>query len=218
MRASSARLNAVAILASVAVFVAVEAMAMRAYPGGTWWDAQAVGHRFWQNFLCDIEWRVALNGARNPVGSRLAFFAMATLVAGLAPFWVSVAEIISRDGKRPLAAAVRLSGGTSMAGILAVISLPSDTFGALHGVFVIAASLLGFVAATLAVLGLRMAGRSGCAALGASAMVVAVFDFVLYVSHFATHTQDSPLTPALQKVALGLLLAWMVAVARSEAS
>jgi hypothetical protein len=83
---------------------------------------------------------------------------------------------------------------------------------------VIAASLLGFAATTVAVLGLGLAGRRGLAALGSATMATSVFDFVLYASHFATHLPDSPLTPAVEKVALGALLAWMVAGARSIAS
>jgi hypothetical protein len=213
MRASFARLNAVAILASVGLFVLLEAAAMWLYPGGTWWDSRALGHRFWQNFLCDVEWRVALNGTPNPLGSRLAFAAMATLALGLGPFWWAVARAVAGGGRRGVGAAVRASGAASVGGILVVISMPSDAFGAVHGVVVIASSLLGFLATTLAVVGLARAGRAMAAVLGAATLATAVVDLVLYASHFAAHTQDSPLTPAIEKVALGLLLAWMLAVA-----
>ncbi len=213
MRASFARLNAVAILAGVAAFVALEAMAMSLYPGGTWWDAHARGHRFWRNFLCDLEWRVALNGRPNPVGSKLAFAAMAALALGLGPFWFAAARAISSGGERTLARAVRASGAVSVGGILVVISMPSDAFGAVHGVAVIAASLLGFVAATLAIVGFIRARRRHAACLGVATMVAAVIDLTLYASHFVTRTQDTPLTPGVEKVALGLLLAWMVSVA-----
>jgi hypothetical protein len=93
-----------------------------------------------------------------------------------------------------------------------------DVFGALHGVVVIAASLLGLGAATLAVLGLGMARRRTATVLGAATMAAGLFDVALYASHFAAHTPDSLLTPAFEKVALALLLAWMVTVARSLAS
>jgi hypothetical protein len=218
MRVPFARLNAVAILLSVALFLALEAAAMRLYPGGTWWDSHAVGHRFWENFLCDLEWRVALDGSPNPIGSRLAFAAMATLAAGVGFFWFAVACILAASGRDRIARFVRIAGVASVLGILVVISMPSDAFGALHGVVVICASLLGFAATTLAILGLRLAGRRALAALGGATMAAAVLDFGLYASHFAAHTQDSVLTPAVEKVALGALLAWMVAVARSVAS
>jgi hypothetical protein len=218
MRASSARLNAVAILTSVALFVALEALAMCLYPGGTWWDAHARGHRFWQNFLCDVEWRVALNGTPNPVGSRLALAAMATLALGLGPFWFATARLIAGGGRTSLAGAVRLSGIASITAVLAVISMPSDAFGDVHGAVVIVASLCGFLAASLAIGGLASTQQVAPAVLGVATMAAAVFDFILYASHFLRHAQDTPLTPAAEKVALGLLLSWMVAVARSEAS
>jgi hypothetical protein len=213
MRGSFARLNAVAILASVVLFVVLEAAAMRLYPGGTWWDSHALGHRFWQNFLCDVEWRVALNGTPNPLGSKLAFAAMATLALGLGPFWFAAARTSANGGSRRVGAAVRVSGVVSVAAVLAVISMPSDAFGDVHGAVVIAAGLLGFVASTLAVVGLARARRAVAASLGAATLTAATVDLVLYASHFAAHIPDSPVTPALEKVALGLLLAWMLAVA-----
>jgi hypothetical protein len=213
MRAPFARLNAVAILASVALFIALEGAAMWLYPGGTWWDSRAAGARFWENFLCDLEWRVALDGAPNPLGSRLAVAAMATLAVGLGAFWFAAAGVIAEGGGGRLARAVRVGGVLSMAAVLVVISMPSETFGDLHGAVVIGASLSGFVAATLAIVGLGRAGRGACASLGATTTAVAVFDLALYASHFITHTRDTPLTPAAEKVALGLLLAWMVTVA-----
>src|ERR1019366_7112935 len=84
----SGHLKSVAILCGVAAFAALETAAMALYPGGTWWNPAARGHRFWQNYLCDLEWRVALNGQTNHWGSRLAQAAMLVLVLTLAPFWL----------------------------------------------------------------------------------------------------------------------------------
>jgi hypothetical protein len=58
-----------AVLATLALFVVLEGAAMILYPGGTCWDPAAHGHRFWENFLCDLEWSVARNGMPNPTGS-----------------------------------------------------------------------------------------------------------------------------------------------------
>jgi hypothetical protein len=214
MVAFPARLNAVAILGSVAGFAGLEAAAMSLYPGGTWWDATTRGHRFWENFLCDLEWRVALNGAPNPLGSRLATAAMLVLLAGLAAFWVGVPRVF--DGPPPRGgSAVRWLGLTSALGTLAVVLMPSDRFGALHGVMVLTAGVPGILAAATAVAVLA-AGEPRpkvSAWTGGSMLVFAVTDLALYAWHFLARTPGTNLGPALQKVALVLLLAWMVLVA-----
>jgi hypothetical protein len=214
MRAISARLNSVAIVGLVAAFGGLEAAAMHLYPGGTWWDAAARGHRFWENFLCDLEWRVALNGEPNPVGSALAKTAMLLLLVALVPFWLAVPRVFpgASAGAR---AAVTTPGLVSAAATVAVVLMPSDRFGALHGAMVIVAGVPGLVAAALAVRGLalREPRPRVAAGLGGAMLAAAFVDFALYVSHFAAHTNGTPLGPALQKVALLLLLAWMVTVA-----
>ncbi len=210
----AARLRFVAILASVGGFVALETVAMSLYPGGTWWDAKARGHRFWQNFLCDLEWRVALNGVPNPVGSRLAEAAMLLLVLGLAPFWLDVPRLFA-PRQRLSGAAVRYLGLLSVAATIAVVFMPSERFGALHGMMVIVAGIPGLTAAGLAVRGLALGEpRPRVAAfLGGSMLGFALADFVLYVSHWVGHTEGTPVVAAIQKVALMLLLTWMGVVA-----
>jgi hypothetical protein len=214
MVARQARLDAVAIVCGVAAFAALEIAAMALYPGGTWWDATARGHRFWENYLCDLEWRVALNGQPNPIGSRLAEAALLVLVLALAPFWRAVPRLFASDARS--GGAVRALGLVSVAATVAVVFMPSERFGALHGAMVVVATVPGLVAAGLAVRGL-LAGEPRprlAATIGASMLAVAVVDFVLYVSHLVGHREGTPLVPTLEKVALLLLLAWMVAVAR----
>lgn len=214
MRALPARLNSVAILVSVAAFAGLELAAMGLYPGGTWWDSTTRGHRFWENFLCDLEWRVALNGTPNPVGSRLATAAMLVLLVGLAAFWLGVPRVFGRRPPRGTTAVTWL-GLTSAAGTIAVVLMPSDRFGALHGAMVLSAGVPGLAATALAVVVLCVGEpRPRIAAwTGASMLAFAVADFGLYAWHFLSHTEGSILGPALQKVALILLLAWMVLVA-----
>jgi hypothetical protein len=216
MRALSARLNSVAIVSAVVGFGGLEAAAMCLYPGGTWWDATARGHRFWENFLCDLEWRVALNGEPNPWGSQLARAAMLLLLSGLVPFWLAVPRLLGGASGR----AVRALGLGSAAATVAVVLMPSDRFGALHGVMVLVAGVPGLAAVALAVRGMAQGEpRPRISAwVGAAMLAAALVDFVLYASHLVGHTNGTPLGPALQKVALLLLLAWMVAVAARSAS
>jgi hypothetical protein len=206
------RLASVALVACVVGFAALMVPAMCLYPGGTWWDSTTRGYRFWENFLCDLEWRVALNGQPNDRAARLAQAAMVLLAMAFVPFWLAV----TRHFDRPrLGAAVRTLGFASVLGTIAVILMPSDRFGVLHGIAVIVAGLPGLGAAALATTGLllgeprpRIAGWTG-----ASMLVFALTDFVLYVSHLVAHAEGTWLTAAAQKIALLLLLAWMTAVA-----
>lgn len=189
---------------------------MRLYPGGTWWDRAARGHRFWQNFLCDLEWSVALDGEPNPVGSRFALAAMLVLIGGLAVFWTAVPRLFAgtRRAHRERRA-VPILGLTSSAAIVAVALMPSERFGALHGALVVVAGLPALAAAILAVIALAIGEpRPRIAAwLGGVTLAVAAVDFALYVSHLVAGVEGTPLVPAAQKIALGFLLAWMNAVA-----
>lgn len=202
---------AVAIAGSVAGFVVLEVAAMRLYPGGTWWNTSAAGHRFWQNYLCDLTQPVAVDGVANPVGSVLARAAMLVLVAGLLPFWAAVPRLFARPR---LARPVRALGFVSMAAVVWVVLLPGDRFGRLHGALVVLAGAPGLSAALLAVAGLRagqprarFAGRVGAAMLSC-----ATIDFAAYVGHLAAGGLGTPLLPALQKIALCLLIVWMLSV------
>ncbi len=201
----------VAVVACVGAFLALIAPAMALYPGGTWWEPHAVGHGFWSNFLCDLEWRTALNGTPNPLGATLAEGAMLALVLAFVPFWPLAARLFADRAR--LAAAVRLLGWTSVLGMIAVALMPSERFGAMHGVAVVVAGLPGLSAAVLAATGQLLASRTVPGALGAAMVLFAIVDFVLYV-HIMLHGGPGPLfLPVAQKLALLLLLAWMLVVA-----
>jgi hypothetical protein len=206
------RFASVAIVVSVAAFMGLEAAAMLLYPGGTWWDPTSRGSSISQNYLCDFEHREAIDGAANPIGSRLAQAAMFSLVLGLMPFWIATPSLMGRGKAGP---AVRALGLVSLFGVVAAILLPSDRFGRPHGVAVIAAGGPGLVAAALAVRALFRCERRPrvVAWLGAATLAVAGVDFIGFAMHLIAGGLGTPLLPALQKAALTLLLAWMVAIA-----
>jgi hypothetical protein len=200
-------------VACVGGFVVLESIATYLYPGGTFWDRTTQGARFWSNFLCDLASPVAAGGLPNAVGWRFGQAAMMLLVVGLAPFWWSVPRLFA--GLPALGAAVRALGLASLGATVAVISMPSSRFGALHGVAVLVAGVPGLGAAILAVVGLvRAEPRPAVAAvLGGAMLVFAVLDFALYVRAMVSGGPGSPLLPVAQKLALLWLLAWMLAVA-----
>lgn len=191
------------LLACVVAFVVLDAAAMALYPGGTWWDPTTHGVRFWQNFLCDLEWNPALNGEPNPVGSRLAQTAMLVLVAGFVPFWWIAARLF--PARRVLGAAVRVLGLTSVAGMVAVVLMPSDRFGALHGAAVVLAGLPGLSAALLAAAGMLLPDAAKPAriagALGAAMLLFALLDHPLRPHH--DPRRPGPAPPARRSEARG---------------
>jgi len=194
-----------ALALAVGLFVVLEAAAMALYPGGTWWERGARGHRFWQNFLCDLSWRVALNGQDNRVGSLLSQAAMLVLVGGFVPFWVLVGGAGARG--------VRVLGIASVLGTAAVTLMPSDRFGSVHGMAVMVAATTGLAAAVLAAVGQLRAGDRVAGLLGLLVLGAGGVDFALYVQTFGSGGPGPLALPAVQKVALLLLLAWMGVVA-----
>jgi hypothetical protein len=200
-------------LVCVVVFSVLELIAMRLYPGGTWWDRSTQGVRFWQNFICDLESDVALNGQPNAAGARVAEIANWVIVVGLFAFWWMVPHWF--PSLRLVGSAVRVLGFASLAGIVAVGAMPSQRFGALHGVAVVVAGAPGLTAAVLAVTGLaRSEARPRIAAgLGAAMLAFALVDFTLYTITMLRGGPGPLFLPVAQKIALLFLLAWMSAVA-----
>lgn len=217
MQAMRARALSHLMLACVGGFVVLELIAMRLYPGGTWWEPATHGVRFWQNFLCDLESEVALNGEPNAIGSRFAETAMLVMVVGLLPFWWVMPRLFAR--LRGIGIAVRVLGLASLAGIVAVSLMPSQRFGALHGVAVVIAGAPGLSAGVLAVAGLARAEARPriAAALGGAMLAFSLVDFALYTRTMLYGGPGPILLPIAQKLALLLLLAWMVVVARRAA-
>jgi hypothetical protein len=197
-----------ALLLCMGLFVALEAVAMTLYPGGTWWEPGARGYRFWENYVCDTTLRVALNGQSNSVGAVVSQAAMLVLVAGFVPFW----WLAGGSGGR----VVRGLGAASVLGTAAVTLMPSDRFGAMHGMAVMVAATTGLAAAVLATVAQLRAGDRIAGWLGVGALGSAGIDFGMYVHTFASGGAGWMAVPAVQKLALGLLLGWMGVVARGR--
>lgn len=197
--------------AAIAVFVALVAFAMRAYPGGTSWDASAPGHHFWLNYLCDLARPTALNGVPNPTGSAFARAAMVALAIGLLPWWSLLARLTPshpRTGR-----VMRALGLLATVGIGFVVALPGDRFGRLHALACVASGVPGLAAAVLAVVALfRDAGVPRPVRwLGAVTLMVSATCFALYLPDVLSLTSGFRLVAVLERVSIGLLLFWMLA-------
>ncbi len=203
------RTAALVVLADVAVTVVLLGLSMSRYPGGTWCHRESVGHAFWGNFLCDLVWGTSLGGRPNPTGSRLGELAMVVLALGIGLFFLVLPVLFPR--KPRAGRLVRVLGVTSVAFLIAVALMPSERFGDLHGLVVFLAAFPALVASIAAVVALAVSEQRPrvSAFLGAAVILAAVVDLAMYAYHFAHRSDCAPLLPAIQKVALAFLLAWM---------
>jgi hypothetical protein len=200
---------AAALLATLAVAVVSLTLAMALYPGGTALDHQHTGHSFWFNFLCDLTSPVAVNGAANRLGSAFAQVAMAALALALGTFWLILPWLFKE--RRGLGVALRCAGSLSTLGF-AVVPLTS---GLVHAVAVFTAVVPAIVAGGLGIVGMIGQPRTrGLVALPIATLVASVVDAVLYGASFATHPRIvTPALPAGQRIAVMLMVMWMVATA-----
>ncbi len=203
------RAIAIGVLTAVAAFLVLIARAMKLYPGGTWFDTYAIGHDALRNFLCDLTQTVALNGVLNP-GAPIARLAMLVLDAGLLLVWIAIPWLTPPSR---LARWLRMAGFTSFVGIVAVPFTPSLELGVIHAFAVLTATLPGIVAGVLAAILLARSAHSRLYRLCVAMLGVSAVDAVLYVHHVLSSAPPVLALPALQRVALGLLLAWMLAIA-----
>lgn len=196
------------VLAAAVVFVVATGIAMALYPGGTFLDARTVGHRFFENFFCDLFHAHGLDGRPN----RGAFLAQLGMLAMLVGLWAHFMVTARTIGGLPRVL-VRVLGTVSAAAAIAVPLTPSDRFPRLHGVCVLLAAGPGVLAVVAGVVGLFRTKARGAAWLGVLLAVTAAVDAALYAWQMRTQAPTPLALPALQKVAAGALLAWMLAVA-----
>jgi hypothetical protein len=199
-----------AVLAAIVTFVGFVFFAMRAYPGGTSWNATAPGHDFWLNYLCDLARPTALNGVPNPTGSMLAQVAMLALAVGLLPWWSLLARLAPTQ--RRAGQAMRVLGTIAAIGIGFVVALPGDRFGRLHGIACVCAGVPGLAAAVLAVVMLFRDSHAPRIVrwLGAATLLVSAACFALYLPDVLSLGSALMEVAVLERLSVVLLLSWML--------
>jgi hypothetical protein len=205
------------VLATAFVFLALVLFAMRAYPGGTSWNAAAAGHDFWLNYLCDLARPTALNGVPNPIGSTFARAAMLILAIGLLPWWALLTRFTPshpRAGR-----AIRVLGAIATIGIAFVVELPGDRFGRAHGIACVAAGVPGLAAAIVSVLALFRDEASPRAVrwVGAATLLASAACFTLYLPDVLSLSSALMAVAVLERLSVALLLLWMLTGALSPA-
>lgn len=205
------RACAVAVLLLLALSAGLMTAAARLYPGGTWFDRQAPGHHFWLNYVCDLTHGTALNGTPNPAAP-FAQVALLGMIAALGPFWFLLTRLF--PNRRRLGQVVRSAGVLAVVAAFAIPLTPSNVFGRLHGTVVLLAIGPALLAAVCGITGVWLDRRCPpvLRLVGTAALVAMALDVALYAHHMATGTPASVLIPIVQRIALILIVAFMVGV------
>ena len=134
-------------------FVALVAIAMVLYPGGTWSDPSAPHYELAHNFLSDLGATRTFSGASNTASLLLFAIALATIGGALVAFsWTWRAFAFARGRARGAGIASALFGTASGAAFAAVAFTPVNVSLQLHNTFVVTAFAMLFAyAACLAV-------------------------------------------------------------------
>ncbi len=196
-------------LLTLALFVLFMALAARAYPGGTYCEPGAVGHRFWGNFFCDLTARVTRRGADNALSAAYARLAFACFSAATAPFWWLAGGLSSRR----IGSWVRGLGLVSAGATNLIAWAPSALAPSLHVALVFIATLPGLAAALAFVAGLFARSHRLLGLLGASGVIAGASNAAGYAWAVAASAACVPWLPALQKVTALLFMAWIASVA-----
>lgn len=198
----------------VTIFVLAIAVAMWAYPGGTWWDRARVGHSFWQNFLCDLLHDPSLNHHPNKFGSRLTTAGMLVFVFGLSVFWSMTGQLLCCCQR--LSGLVILLGVAGMPLIAAVPLLPSNRFPKWHTAAVTLGGLPALLALVLLTVGFFyephlprvMRSFTACFAL------LVLICLGLYVGEAVFGGPSLRILPILERIASIAAVLWVFALLR----
>ncbi len=205
------RFAAPALLLAIGLFIALAAVSMATYPGGSWLDLHATRHDLLRNFLCDLLGPVAINGQPNPVGSAAMIGAMGVLAAGLGVLWWTLPGLFPGAA---LGRAIRICGTLSLVGLVAVPLTPPTVSYSLHAAAVFGGGVPAILAWLLLLVGLgRHRPTRALALLGAIALLFVATGFALYARQYFFAGGPTILLPASHRVATLFFLGWLVACA-----
>ena len=115
------------------IAVALAAVSIARYPGGTYRDHTVPGYSPFQNFLSDLGMTVAYNGQPNRVGSACFVASLVVLVVGLGGCVVGFFRQYSSDPKsRPLARAAAIVALLVCLAFVGVAATPENLVMGLH--------------------------------------------------------------------------------------
>lgn len=192
------------------MFLGFVALAIALYPGGTWWDPTYRGHHFWENFLCDLLHRRSLSGLPNLVGARVATTGLLLLGLGIVTAFSLANEAI--PSRRQLGRWIAWCGSLGTVLLSSAILFPSDAHPKLHAASVIIGSvptILAFAVLVGALL-LEPIATRWLRAASLALLVLSAVSLSLYVWNVLFHGPALRISPAIERVATMVLLAWLL--------
>ena len=181
------------------------AVAAHFYPGGTYWDREAVGFGL-TNFWCDLLRPVALSGADNGVGARAAQFALLALALGLGPFFSLARAELGFAGWRRLVTNFGAWGGR-----IAIILVAAGTGrlpSAVHDWAILLGAPLGLLTLCLVVVCSSRLARF-LPLLGGAGLALGLWNLLEYAREALLRAPSWPGLPLVQKAATLAVLTFL---------
>ncbi len=176
------------------VYLALYAVAVALYPGGSPVDRTSPGFSWLHNYWCNLLNESALNGQPNPARP-VALLAMSILCLSLTFFWYLLPGLFKLSSLH--ANAIRVSG------ILAMV-FASFIFTGYHDLVITIAGLFGLVALTGTFVGLYKTQLHKLLGFGVLCLLLMVVNnYVYYTGHFLYFL------PVIQKLTLLVVLTWL---------
>lgn len=176
-----------------ALFVALTALAMLLYPGGTVPIAATRGYQFFVNFFSDLGQTRTQSGAWNYPSMLLFTTAMTTVGAGLGTFFVAFGKIVATQAQAQWA--LRLNRAATAVGVAAAVcfvgvgATPYNVLFPEHQTFVQWAFRLLLVAVILETAALRLTSQIPAALLWVNLAFVAILSGYLLLMVFGPSTR-----------------------------
>ena len=197
------------------IFVLAIALAIGAYPGGTWWDRDRIGHSFWQNFLCDLLHNPALNHSPNRFGSQMATLGMLVFVVGLCVFWSIAGRLFCCLPR--LSKLITIIGAIGTPLVAAVPLQPSNRFPRLHTASVTLGGLPAILALVSICLGFyfepHISRMVRAATSGFAVLVLTCLG--LYTREAVLGGASLRILPILERIASIATILWVLTLTRT---
>jgi hypothetical protein len=196
-------------LGLLGVFTVGMALAVQAYPGGSWADARADGFAFWTNYWCDLMSARAWNGADNGRSAVLAKAAFLSLAGSMACYWSLSARLCPAPTS---ARRLRRFGVASSLAVVVMVAAPYPAYRVLHAASTLVA---GGCAAVATILVVADAFRSPAPALarrifGGLFLAMVLANVVVYSRLVIQGGGVSVALPIIQKLGSLILLPWVL--------
>ncbi|MGB5361168.1 hypothetical protein [Eudoraea sp.] len=180
-------------LAGMGLFVVLYILAAINYPGGSWIETDQEGFNFWNNYLCDLLDRNAINGELNSARF-LARGSLGVLCLSLVLLWYYLPGLFSNKSKNVVV--------MWLAGILALVITMTLTSGT-HDITVRIAGFFAVIAFISCFVELYKANYFSLLFLGLACLLVFLVNYYIY----ETGTFIRSL-PVIQKVTFICFILW----------